>query len=172
MENVLTSLADEIEFVRRHKLKFCVGTGIFCFLAGLPCCTRGGQYIFEILDNYGGSIPLVFIAICECIAIMWIYGFDRLSFDIKFMLDANIGKYWLITWKYTSPIILTFIFIYSFIQYRPLQYGEYNYPSWANLLGVMISLSVAIQIPAWALYALWKQKKVDSLKEVCRKTLN
>lgn len=166
LENVMTSLSDEVDFVRKHKLKFCVGLGAFCFCLGLPICTRGGQYIFEIMDYYGGSIPLIFIAIFEAIAIMWVYGYKKFAFDVHYMLDKQLGIYWKITWKYTSPIILSFIFMYSLFNHKPLSYGDYDYPAWADVLGWILTLIIILQIPFWAIFAYLKQKKGDNWKEV------
>ena len=77
--------------------------------------------MFDVLDNYGGSLPLVFIAMAECVALMWVYGFDRFAFDINFMLGRQLGFYWKITWKYTSPIILALILVYSLINFKPFK---------------------------------------------------
>ncbi|XP_054164673.1 sodium- and chloride-dependent glycine transporter 2-like [Oppia nitens] len=165
LENVLTSFSDEIPFLRKHKLKFCVVTGIVCFSLGLPCVTRGGQYIFNLMDNYGGSIPLVFIGVFECIALMWIYGFDRFAFDMDFMLGKQLGLYWKIMWKYTSPIILSFILVYMIINFKPLKYGEYDYPDWADALGICLTLVIILQVPIWAIYAIYSQNKGQTFRE-------
>ncbi|RWS04481.1 sodium- and chloride-dependent glycine transporter 2-like protein, partial [Dinothrombium tinctorium] len=165
LETVLTSLSDEINFLRRHKLKFTVAVGICCFLLGLPCVTRGGQYIFEIMDYYGGGISLVFIAVFECIAISWVYGYKKFALDIYFMLSKQMGFYWHVTWKYTSPIILAFIAIYSLINHTPLHYGDYDFPSWADSIGWCLTAFIVFQIPFWALIAIFKQNKGDTMWE-------
>ncbi|XP_076319918.1 sodium- and chloride-dependent glycine transporter 2-like isoform X6 [Tachypleus tridentatus] len=107
LENILTSISDEIPILRNHKIKFCSVTGVLCFFLGLPCVTRGGQYILEIMDKYGGGTAVILIAVVESIAINWIYGLDRFCDDIYFMLGKKPGIYWRITWRYTSPAILT-----------------------------------------------------------------
>ena len=165
LENVVTSLSDEIVFLRRHKMKFTISLGAICFLIGLPCVTRGGQYIFEIMGYYGGSIPLLFIAIFECLGLMWVYGYDNFAFDIYYMLEKEMGRYWRITWKYTAPAVLSFITIYSLVQHRPLSYGEYDFPDWADVIGWMLTTFIVGQIPCWALFAVWRQKKGESLRE-------
>ena len=67
---------------------------------------QGGQYVLEVMDKYGGSTALIFIAICECIAVSWMYGYVNLSNDIYFMLNKRLGAYWKWTWCFTAPIIL------------------------------------------------------------------
>ncbi|RWS26933.1 sodium- and chloride-dependent glycine transporter 2-like protein, partial [Leptotrombidium deliense] len=171
LENVLTSISDEIDFVRRHKLKFTVSLSIICFILGLPCVTRGGQYVFEIMDYYGGGISLVFIAVFECIAISWIYGFKNIAMDINFMLNKTLGAYWKLTWKFTSPIILAFISIYSLINHTPLHYGEYDFPEWADVIGWFLTALIVLQIPLWAVIAIFKQRKGDSVMEKVKLTM-
>ena len=38
-------------------------------------CLDGGIYIFNLFDYYGGSgICLLWLCLCECIAVGWLYG--------------------------------------------------------------------------------------------------
>ncbi|CAG2120912.1 unnamed protein product, partial [Medioppia subpectinata] len=77
----------------------------------------------------------------------------------------QLGIYWKITWKYTSPIILSLIFVYSLINFEPLKYGEYDYPDWADAAGICLTLLIVLQVPIWAIYAIYKQNKGQNLKE-------
>lgn len=46
-----------------------------------------------------------------------------------------------------------FIFIFQCVQYKPLKYGNnYEYPTWAEVIGVCLSLSSMIWIPVYAVY--------------------
>lgn len=166
LENIITSLSDEIKLMRRHRLKFTIGFGCVFFLCGLICVTRGGQYVFEIMDFYGGSIPLMFLAVFECIGLMWVYGYDNFAFDVYYMLERKSGFYWKLTWKFTAPVVLGFIIIASLIDYQPLHYGTYDYPTWADVVGWLLTLLILLQIPAWAIYAIVTQRKGGSLLEV------
>lgn len=47
-----------------------------------------------------------------------------------------------------------------------LKYGDYDYPVWADFAGICLTLIIILQVPGWAIYALWKQKKGQTLKEV------
>jgi PREDICTED: similar to slc6a5 protein len=153
--------------VQQKRLIFTVVIGVFCFLIGLPCVTRGGQYIIEIMDQYGAGLPLVYIAVAECIAVMWIYGFKNFAFDILYMLNRPLGSYWKFTWIWTSPLVLAFIAFYSLVNREPLKLGNYEFPWWVSILGSTITGLILIQIPVWACYAILKQKKADTLIEVC-----
>lgn len=166
LESVITSLSDEFAFVRRHRLKSVFAVGTICFLIGLSCVTRGGKFVFEILDYYGGGLPLVYIAVAECVAVMWIYGFKNFTYDIYYMLDRRTGWYWRLTWVWTSPFVLSFIAIYSLITHKPLKLGDYDFPWWADVAGWSITLFILLQIPIWAIYQIIKEKRGEGLIEV------
>lgn len=44
------------------------------FILGLVCCTRGGMYVVQLIDNYAATYSLLIIGFFECIAITYIYG--------------------------------------------------------------------------------------------------
>ncbi|KAK3916117.1 Sodium- and chloride-dependent glycine transporter 2 [Frankliniella fusca] len=157
LENVLTSISDEFTVLRSHKLMFCIGTALVCYVIGLSCVTYGGNYVLTLMDVYGGGLAVLFIAICECCSLVWIYGLRRLCSDLEFMLGYKPGLYWRVTWGFFAPIILTVIFVYSLVDYKPLKYEEYDYPDWADALGWMLALASMIQIPFWGLIQVFRQ---------------
>ncbi|XP_052126835.1 sodium-dependent nutrient amino acid transporter 1-like [Frankliniella occidentalis] len=157
LENVLTSISDEFEVLRTHRLMFCIGTALVCYVIGLSCVTYGGNYVLTLMDVYGGGLAVLFIAICECCSLVWIYGLRRLCADLEFMLGYKPGFYWRITWGFFAPIILTVIFVYSLVDYKPLKYEEYDYPDWADALGWMLALASMIQIPFWGVIQVCRQ---------------
>ncbi|UYV68718.1 hypothetical protein LAZ67_6000534, partial [Cordylochernes scorpioides] len=157
MENVLTSIADEFQWLRNHKATLCISAASIFFLLGLPCCTKGGQYILELLDKYGGGLALIFIAVMESVVLVWVYGLDNICNDIQFMLNQRPGLYWQLTWKYSTPIVLAFVLVYSIVRHEPLHYGHYDYPDWADAVGWCLALLSVLQIPAWALVWLCRR---------------
>lgn len=74
------------------------------------------------------------------------------------MLGYKPGFYWRITWGFFAPVILTVIFVYSLVDYKPLRYEQYDYPDWADVLGWMLALASMIQIPFWAVVQTMRQK--------------
>ena len=47
------------------------------------------------------------------------------------------------------------VFIYYIVSYEPVQYGkpgEYEYPKWAETMGLLISFSSMIWVPLYAIY--------------------
>lgn len=51
------------------------------------------------------------------------------------------------------------IFVFYVVQYQPLTYGSsYQYPMWAQGLGIAISFSSMVWIPAYAIFYMIKSK--------------
>ena len=65
----------------------------------LPVCTYSGQYVFDLMDTYGGGIAVFWVAIFETFIIMWVYGVQEFADDISFMVNATIGWYWRVSFN-------------------------------------------------------------------------
>ena len=50
---------------------------IILMLCALPFLTGKGYYMFQTFDDWSGSLPLVVIALFQCIAVAWVYGNDK-----------------------------------------------------------------------------------------------
>ncbi|XP_068431315.1 sodium-dependent neutral amino acid transporter B(0)AT1-like [Clinocottus analis] len=50
---------------------------LLCFLIALIFTLQSGNYWLALFDSYAGSIPLLIIAFCEMVAIVYLYGIDR-----------------------------------------------------------------------------------------------
>ena len=68
-----------------------------CFLLGLPCLSECGQYVLDLMDTYGAGMSVIIIAMCELIAIMWVYGVRNYCRDIKAMLGFSPSWYFKVT---------------------------------------------------------------------------
>ena len=78
--------------------RFSVCSGSICLLLcvmSLMFCHNAGNYTFTIYDNFCGSIPLLVIALFECVGVAYFYGLQRFSEDwdwifcCKYMLEAK-----------------------------------------------------------------------------------
>ena len=120
------------------------------------CFAQGaGNYIFTLFDNFSGSIPLLVIALCECLAIAYVYGLRKFSNDIELMTGSRPNYYWLICWKFVSPLAMLAILIASFVR-MAVSGSTYDawdsetgttipkeWPTWCKvLIGVLIGMSV------------------------------
>ncbi|XP_046390235.1 sodium-dependent dopamine transporter [Ischnura elegans] len=153
-EAIITALSDEFPAIGRNREIFVAGLFSLYFVVGLASCSQGGFYFFHLLDRYAAGYSMLFAVLFESIAVSWIYGIDRFCADIKMMLKFSPGIYWRVCWKFVAPLFLMFIIVYGLIGYEPLQYGDYVYPVWANVLGWMIAGSSVMMIPAMAIYQI------------------
>ena len=55
------------------------------------------------------------------------------------------------------------VFIFYLASYSPVTYGDYQYPAWAEALGLSLSLASMVWVPLYALYFLCREK--GSLRE-------
>lgn len=70
------------------------------------------------------------LGIIELYVFAWVYGVDRLCRDAEFMIGKSPSIYWRICWGVITPLIMTAIWIYTFVAYEPLTYKNVEFPSW------------------------------------------
>ncbi|KMQ91549.1 sodium-dependent nutrient amino acid transporter 1-like protein, partial [Lasius niger] len=71
--NVIVSVIKD-QFPQLNQWKIAAGVAIFGFSIGIVYCTPGGQYILNLVDYFGGTFIIVFLASFEVIAISWVYA--------------------------------------------------------------------------------------------------
>ncbi|KAH7974376.1 hypothetical protein HPB49_014574 [Dermacentor silvarum] len=154
VEGLLTPLKDAYPVMQEHLtlLGFLVCT--LGFILGVPMTTRGGMYILNLLDTYIGGQMLFFIAVFESISVSLIYGVQRLSLDIEFMLDRVPGTAVRFCWQFVCPIVLTVILTTQLFTYSPMTFGTYVYPRWAQVVAVVLVLGPVIIGVAIAIHRL------------------
>ncbi|XP_066908674.1 sodium-dependent neutral amino acid transporter B(0)AT3 [Halyomorpha halys] len=144
LEGVITSIVDMKLFPNLRKE---ILTGVMCLVCCLisMCFAHGaGSYIFVLFDNFSGNFPLLVIALFECIGVAYVYGLKRFADDIELMTGSRPGLYWLICWKYLSPLAMSLILAASIADL--FMYGS-TYPAWAADLGE----TVPHEWPLWAI---------------------
>ena len=90
----------------------------------LMFCHNAGSYTFTIYDNFCGSIPLLVIALFECVGVAYFYGLQRFSEDIELMTGSRPGLFLCLCWKYVSPTIMTAILVSFFTK---MIFGDLSY---------------------------------------------
>ncbi|XP_021259768.1 sodium- and chloride-dependent glycine transporter 1 isoform X1 [Numida meleagris] len=154
LETLVTAIVDEVgnEWIIRRKTFVTLGVAVAGFLLGIPLTTQAGIYWLLLMDNYAASFSLVVISCIMCVAIMYIYGHRNYFKDIEMMLGFPPPLFFQICWRFISPAIIFFILVFTVIQYRPISYNEYVYPTWAISIGFLMALSSVICIPIYAIY--------------------
>ncbi|XP_073234250.1 sodium-dependent neutral amino acid transporter B(0)AT3-like isoform X2 [Porites lutea] len=162
LEGVVTPVIDQNLF---PKLKKEYISGIICLVMsvmGLPLVQQSGEYWMQLIVNYCSSIPLLIIALVECIAVSYIYGIDRFSDDIKYMTNKPPRFIWKWCWKVISPVTILVVLSMSIksMSQTTAQYDVWDpvkgitvsipYPAWGKFLAILITLMSIFFIPAVA----------------------
>jgi solute carrier family 6 amino acid transporter-like protein 5/7/9/14 len=151
VETIITAIYDEFPRMRNWKLTVVGGVSAIGFLLGIPMCLQGGYYLFVLMDWYSGSLSLILLSVTEIVLISWVYGTVDFNKDIKSMglyQNRYIQAYWNSCWKFTSPVLLTLVLIFTLAEYHPASDGDYEFPLWSNIVGWFIALSsVFITVP-------------------------
>ncbi|XP_062602139.1 uncharacterized protein LOC134263777 isoform X2 [Saccostrea cucullata] len=173
IETIITAIMDENLSVfrgRRIVVLFLVCSVLF-FL-GLPLSTQGGIYVLTLIDEYAAGFATMVNGVFMCVAIGWIYGVRQFCTDIKRMIGHSVGYWWKALWCVISPIIITFIIIFSCIGYKSLseKYKSDSYPPWSEVLGFFITSIPVLAIPLWIIckLALSQGGLVKRLKKLCQ----
>jgi hypothetical protein len=97
----------------------------FCYLV-----LQGGNYVLTLMDVYGGGIAVLFIAIAECISLLWIYGkglcldfeeISQLCFKYVYITDDRNRIYKIFQSHNLLEISVTIgLFSWYVMCYRPL----------------------------------------------------
>ncbi|XP_048253203.1 sodium-dependent proline transporter-like [Haliotis rufescens] len=118
----------------------------------------GGVYYFQLLDWYSSSFNALVTGCLECVVIYWIYGSDRFSKDIERMTGRRPPLVLSLLSSYVTPVILLAAFILSLFGYEPPSYGEYMYPEYAKIIGILVAVGISVPIPIMFVYETLKRK--------------
>ncbi|XP_068605330.1 sodium- and chloride-dependent GABA transporter 3-like [Brachionichthys hirsutus] len=134
----------------RHEIFVLVGCILF-FIVQLTLVTEGGIYVFSLIDFYGSTRACMnFMAICECLALGWIFGADRISDIIEDMTGHRPSVFFKVCWKFIIPLLSLSSFILYLVNYKHFKINDYIYPDWAYGLGWTMTLSSVLIVPLWA----------------------
>ncbi|CRK96853.1 CLUMA_CG010048, isoform A [Clunio marinus] len=132
LEGVITSLVDMKLFPNLPKDKITMILCASCCILSLVFANGAGSYIFQLMDSFAGNYTLLIIAFFECIAVSYVYGLRRFSDDIELMTGSRPHIYWMLCWKYISPIAMLTILFASFMN---LIVEGSHYPAWVAEIG-------------------------------------
>ncbi|XP_039670614.1 sodium- and chloride-dependent GABA transporter 3-like [Perca fluviatilis] len=155
VESVITSVSDLFPKLLRAPVKHEIFVLVICasfFLMHLTLVTEGGIYIFQLIDYYGCTRACQdFMAVCQCLALGWIYGADRIFNIIKDMTGQRPSVFFKLCWNYIVPLLSLSSFILYLVDYQHLRINDwYVYPDWAYALGWAMTLSSVLMVPLWA----------------------
>lgn len=158
-ETMTSAFVDEYpRFLRKNKVLFTAFMCLLEFLLGTPMVFEGGFYLLTLSDWYSSSFSLMLLSLIECLVISWIYGVDRFRKDIELMTGNRPCIVWKIMWKYVTPCIVLFTWMFSLNQLERIKVGDYDYPDWAIVMGWSFALCSIIPVPIYAFYAVYTNK--------------
>ncbi|XP_003451768.1 sodium- and chloride-dependent GABA transporter ine isoform X1 [Oreochromis niloticus] len=162
VEVAVTYIKDEfgakvLPFLKREEL-LVLTVCFVCFALGIPHITKGGIYVFQLMDHYTAVVSLMFLAFFEVVAVCWIFGVPRISLMIRRMLGKSPNIYFRVCWLLLCPMLVLCILVSSIIQYTPPHYGKYEYPVWAEWVGWGVSLVSIVWIPFGAIQEIYNNK--------------
>jgi len=147
----------DLKIIKMKKYMFLPIVIILMFIVDISMISGPGFYIFQIFDDYAVTIPLLVIALSQCIAIGWVYGTDKFADDIEFMTGKRPWKFWMFCWKYLSPLAVFIILVWVLVNniQKGSSYSRYvGCPQFSNSTNATnlatISWTVSTPYPLWA----------------------
>lgn len=68
-------------------------SGMVCSVLGvlsMMYAQSAGNYLFTLFDNFAGSVPLLVIALTQCLAVSYIYGLKRYEDNNTMLQNAPL----------------------------------------------------------------------------------
>lgn len=147
-------------------------TGVTCFvsfIASLLFAQQSGFYWVTLFDNFAGSVPLLTIGFIELVAVVYIYGIDRFSEDLEFMIGHKPSIFWRISWSFISPLIILVILVFYMVVQGQEELthlvwdpdsevfpylASKPYPSWVNAVIFVLAGIPSLVVPIYAICRL------------------
>lgn len=152
------------------RTKQWVMSGIACFigfLIGLIYVTPGGQWMLNLVDHYGGTFLIFALAIFQLIGVFWVYGLENFCWDIEFMLNWKVTRFWRFSWSIITPGLLIIIFIYNMARLENPTFMGKDFPTSAHVAGWAIFVVGSIQFILWSAWAVIRdENKMATLKSL------
>ncbi|XP_073455239.1 sodium- and chloride-dependent neutral and basic amino acid transporter B(0+)-like isoform X2 [Aquarana catesbeiana] len=162
IETLTTTIQDVFpKVMKKIRIPLTAAICAVLFLLGLPCVTQAGIYWVNLIDSFCGGWALLFAAVLELVAVIWIYGGNRVILDIEMMIGKKHWIFWLwwrVCWYFVSPVLLAAILIWSLVTYETTTYGGVGYPQWAIILGFLMVVFCLIWIPIIAIVKVIQAK--------------
>ncbi|XP_071347699.1 sodium- and chloride-dependent GABA transporter 3-like [Trachinotus anak] len=155
VDSAITSVTDLFPRLLRTQVRHEIFVLFVCssfFLVHLTLVTQGGIYIFLLIDYYGCTRACQdFLAVCQCLALGWTFGANRILNIIEDMTGQTPCIFFKLCWKYIIPLLTLISFISYLVDYKHLRVNDwYVYPDWAYALGWTMTLSSVLMVPLWA----------------------
>ncbi|XP_056393946.1 sodium- and chloride-dependent neutral and basic amino acid transporter B(0+)-like [Hyla sarda] len=176
IETVTTAIQDAFpKAMKKMRIPLTLALCVLLFLLGIPCVTQAGIYWVILIDFFCGGWTVLFAAIFELVALIWIYGGNRVIMDIEMMIGKKPWIFWLwwrACWYFVSPVLLAVILIWSLLTFVPPENNGVLYPKWGLTLGFLMVIFCLIWIPIMAGVKIIQSKGniLQRIASCCRPT--
>ncbi|XP_019513685.1 PREDICTED: orphan sodium- and chloride-dependent neurotransmitter transporter NTT5-like isoform X1 [Hipposideros armiger] len=148
LQGIITPLQDTFSSFRKHPK----------LLTGL--------YYIRLLNQYWVVLPIILIITLENMAVGWAYGAKRLLADLRILCNHPVHPIFRWLWCYLSPVVLLVLFAATLLllTLKTLTYVAWDsssskevlrqYPPWAHILLIVLSLIAILPIPTYFVYCL------------------
>lgn len=128
MQGLLIPLQDSSSFFRKQTKLLTGGISVLLFLCGLYFTRPPGIYIIKLLREYWAPIPIIFIVICENIAVAWACGAKRFLEDLRILAQGFTLRFYSWLWSYLTPVMLLVLFVGLLVQRftKPISYTAWE----------------------------------------------
>ena len=123
VEGLTASIIDKWKF-SHLKANFTVSS--IALIIGLVICTGAGFFWLDILDHFMNHIALGISVLGSCLFIGWIYGAGKIKEYANSISEFRVGKWWEISIKYFTPIVLVLLVGSEFINRIGGSYENYG----------------------------------------------
>ena len=113
---------------------------------------QGGNYVLTLMDVYGGGIAVLFIAITECIFLIWVYG--KIRFTDTFKSNVCTNERFILKCHLSS---LCFLFVVS---YQSLEIFKFSLNIFSRVLYFLKYVFTAVIMAIYWLTPKCQQREV------------
>lgn len=178
IETITTAIQDAFpKAMKTMRVPLTAALCVLLFLLGIPCVTQAGIYWVILIDSFCGGWAILFAAVLELIALIWIYGGNRVIMDIEMMIGKKHWIFWLwwrICWYFVSPVLLAVILIWSLVTFKAPEHNGVVYPDWGIIMGFLMVVFCLIWIPIIACVKIIQAQGniFQRIASACRPTQN
>ncbi|XP_049511165.1 sodium-dependent nutrient amino acid transporter 1-like [Dermacentor silvarum] len=112
---LVTCVTDEFPSLRPLTGSLIAAVCMVGCVASLPYTTPYGYLIALLVNRFAVQIPVLLVACLETLSFVWGYGVDRLLFDVNFMEQGMLGRYWIRCWSVWTPCALLGVLVATFV---------------------------------------------------------
>lgn len=123
LEAFTSAIVDKFHYPRRIVVSVLSLCG---FLGAIIFATRAGLYWLDIVDHFLTQYGLVVAAIFECLVVGWIFKAKRMRAHIAHFSVWHLKKWWDVSIKVVTPLVLGALLFSSLIDEIAKPYGDYS----------------------------------------------